>query len=221
MDVKSKFFHVHHYKMYTAFHIKHSLTDLNQNTQNWIKNPGQAQNYPESNLKSQSEPNLPRTKFRIPGQAWCLISGTIVLFWCFISTYTPHRVSLIFNVDYFIYLICALILTADFSVYLAWLTDFDCGLFCLLKFDTLNLTSDIWNGAHGGCDQSAEDAYSSAAPDPTFAFVGGPCCLTLDFVNAFWITIAFYTLLTSLFCTCIYNCTRLKRVAPCHGLTWP
>jgi hypothetical protein len=46
----------------------------------------------------------------------------------------------------------------------------------------------------------AEDAYSSAAPDPTFAFVGGPCCPTLDFVIAFWIMIAFYTLLTSLLC---------------------
>jgi hypothetical protein len=29
------------------------------------------------------------------------------------------RVSLIFNMDYFIYLICALILTADISMYLA------------------------------------------------------------------------------------------------------
>jgi hypothetical protein len=26
--------------------------------------------------------------------------------------------------------------------------------------------------AHSGCDRSAEDAYSSVAPDPTFAFVG-------------------------------------------------
>jgi hypothetical protein len=43
--------------------------------------------------------------------------------------------------------------------------------------------------AHGGCDWSAEDAYSSAAPDHTFAFVGGPCCPTLDFLFAFWITI--------------------------------
>jgi hypothetical protein len=32
---------------------------------------------------------------------------------------TKVRVSLIFTVDYFIYLIYALILTADFSVYLA------------------------------------------------------------------------------------------------------
>jgi hypothetical protein len=35
------------------------------------------------------------------------------------------------------------------------------------------------------CDQSAEDAYSSTAPDPTFAFVGGSCCPTLDFVIDF------------------------------------
>jgi hypothetical protein len=109
-------------------------------------------------------------------------------------------VSLIFTVDYFIYLLCALIFTADFSVYLAWLTDFDCGLFRLPNFDTLNLTTDVWNVAHGGYDRSAEDAYSSAAPEPTLAFVGGLCCPTLDFVIAFWITIAFYTLLTSLFC---------------------
>jgi hypothetical protein len=32
---------------------------------------------------------------------------------------------------------------------------------------------------------TAEDAYSFAAPDPTFAFVEGPCCPTLDFVIAF------------------------------------
>ena len=38
---------------------------------------------------------------------------------------------------------------------------------------------------HGGCDRSAEDAYSSMAPDPTFGFVGGPCCPTLDVVYLF------------------------------------
>jgi hypothetical protein len=54
--------------------------------------------------------------------------------------------------------------------------------------------------AHGGCDRSAEDAYSSVEPDPTFAFVGGPCFPTLEFVIVFWIMITFYTLLTSLFC---------------------
>jgi hypothetical protein len=50
-------------------------------------------------------------------------------------------------------------------------------------------------------DGSAEDAYSSMVPDPTFGFVGGPRCSTLDFVIviAFWIMITFYTLLTSLF----------------------
>ena len=54
--------------------------------------------------------------------------------------------------------------------------------------------------AHGGCDRSAEDAYSSMAPDLTFAFVGGPCCLTLDFVYLFfffWIMITFNTMLPS------------------------
>jgi hypothetical protein len=54
--------------------------------------------------------------------------------------------------------------------------------------------------AHGGCDRSTEDVYSFATPDPTFAFVGGPCYPTLHFVIAFWIMIAFSTLLTSLFC---------------------
>jgi hypothetical protein len=38
------------------------------------------------------------------------------------------------------------------------------------------------------------------APDPTFAFVGGPYCPTLDFVIAFWTMVTFYTLLTSLYC---------------------
>ena len=59
----------------------------------------------------------------------------------------------------------------------------------------------IWNGAHGGCDRSAGDAHSSAAPGPAFAFVGSPCCPTLEFVIAFWIMITFYILSTSLFCT--------------------
>jgi hypothetical protein len=30
----------------------------------------------------------------------------------------------------------------------------------------------ILTRGHGRCDRSAEDAYSSLAPDPTFAFVG-------------------------------------------------
>jgi hypothetical protein len=53
--------------------------------------------------------------------------------------------------------------------------------------------------SHGGCDMSAEDVYIFVAPDPTFAFVVGPCCPTLDFVIVFWIMITFYTLLISLF----------------------
>jgi hypothetical protein len=38
---------------------------------------------------------------------------------------------------------------------------------------------------YGGCDRSAEDAYSWMAPDPTFAFVGDLRCSTLDSVY-FW-----------------------------------
>jgi hypothetical protein len=53
---------------------------------------------------------------------------------------------------------------------------------------------------HGGSDQSVDDAYSSSAHDPTFLFVGNPCCPLLDFVIDFWIMITFYTFLTSPFC---------------------
>jgi hypothetical protein len=41
---------------------------------------------------------------------------------------------------------------------------------------------------HGGCDLLAEDGYSFIddysfmIPDPTIAFVGDRCCLTLDFL---------------------------------------
>jgi hypothetical protein len=56
-----------------------------------------------------------------------------------------------------------------------------------------NIIKIIGDRAHGVCDLSAEDAYSSMAPDTTFAFVGGPCCLTLDFVFALWIMITFDT----------------------------
>jgi hypothetical protein len=59
---------------------------------------------------------------------------------------------------------------------------------------TTTVVSD--KGAHGGCDRSAENAYFSAALDPTFAFVGRLCCPTLDFVFAVWIMITFYTMLT-------------------------
>jgi hypothetical protein len=70
----------------------------------------------------------------------------------------------------------------------------------ILALTTGNPVYLISTKAHGRCDRSAEDAYASAAPDPTFACVGGPCCPALDFVIAFWIMITFYTLLTSLFC---------------------
>jgi hypothetical protein len=70
----------------------------------------------------------------------------------------------------------------------------------ILTLTTGNPVYLILTKVQGGCDRSAEDAYSSMAPDPTFAFVGGPCCLTHDFVFAIWIMIMFYTLWTSLFC---------------------
>jgi hypothetical protein len=75
--------------------------------------------------------------------------------------------------------------SADCSVTWFWHTNFDCSLFRLLDAGYTELDS-TWYGdkAHGGCDRSAEDAYSSMAPDPTFIFFGGPCCLTLDFVFA-------------------------------------
>jgi hypothetical protein len=56
---------------------------------------------------------------------------------------------------------------------------------CQYSLPLGQMLSDVFHGAHGGCDRSAEDAYSFAAPDPTFAFVKGPCCPTLDFVIAF------------------------------------
>jgi hypothetical protein len=61
----------------------------------------------------------------------------------------------------------------------------------------------------GVCYRSAEDAYSPVAPDSNFAFIGGPCCPTLDFVFVVWIRSTFYTLLTLLFCT--LQCYIIKR----------
>jgi hypothetical protein len=45
------------------------------------------------------------------------------------------------------------------------------------------------------CGRSAEDAYSSVAPDSTFAFVLGLYCPILDFVFVFLIMITLDTLL--------------------------
>jgi hypothetical protein len=56
--------------------------------------------------------------------------------------------------------------------------------------------------AQGGCDQSAETAYSSMEHDPTFTFVGGQCCPKLHSVSTFWIMIIGLThcFKTLLFC---------------------
>jgi hypothetical protein len=42
------------------------------------------------------------------------------------------------------------------------------------------------------CDRSAEDAYSSYAPDLTFAFVGRSVLPYTRFLFAFWIMITLY-----------------------------
>jgi hypothetical protein len=65
-------------------------------------------------------------------------------------------------------------------------TGFDDGYFRIDNFDDR--------------ERSAEYAYSSMAPDPTIAFIGCPCGLTLKFTFAFWIMITFDTFLISLFC---------------------
>jgi hypothetical protein len=59
-----------------------------------------------------------------------------------------------------------------------------CWMICFILFVRLSFPKWIWLRViqytqfrlrvHGGCDRSAEDAYSTAALDPTFAFVVGP-----------------------------------------------
>jgi hypothetical protein len=44
------------------------------------------------------------------------------------------------------------------------------------------------NMAHGGCDRSTGDVYSSMAPDPTSNIFGGPCTPILWFVFPFRLT---------------------------------
>jgi hypothetical protein len=58
-------------------------------------------------------------------------------------------------------------------------------LFVRLSFSILAFTtgSPIYLVSNkGGCDRPAENTYIFVAPDPAFAFLGGPCCPTLDFV---------------------------------------
>jgi hypothetical protein len=72
-----------------------------------------------------------------------------------------------------------------------------CWMVCFILFvSILALTTGnhvylVSTKAREGCNRSAEETYSFATPDPTFAFFGDP---TLDFVFAFWIMITFYTL---------------------------
>jgi hypothetical protein len=96
-------------------------------------------------------------------------------------------------------------LVCDYKLSLAYMLNDLFHTLCQTFVPKLALTTGnpvylISTNVHGGCDRSADDAYSSMTPDPTFAFFGGPCCLTLDFLFAIWIMITFYTLLTSLFC---------------------
>jgi hypothetical protein len=81
-------------------------------------------------------------------------------------------------------------------------------IFPFTWLDSLILTTDIWNEAHGGCDRSAGDVHSSTALDPTFTFVGGPFCPTFDFVLAFCIMITFYTLMIRYFVLLNFWCNK-------------
>jgi hypothetical protein len=67
-----------------------------------------------------------------------------------------------------------------------------CCLICFIPIVKPFLTHWSWlrvvsfieggNGAHGGCDRSTGDAYSSMAPDPTSDIFIGPCTPILWFV---------------------------------------
>jgi hypothetical protein len=71
--------------------------------------------------------------------------GMLTFPWHLILTlaFSEVRVIPIFTVDNSMYLILALILTADFPVYLIGLTVLDCGLLHSPNLDTLILTTDI------------------------------------------------------------------------------
>jgi hypothetical protein len=46
---------------------------------------------------------------------------------------------------------------------------------CVITLHTLSRIPNFDYGQYGGCDRSAEDAYSFAAPDPTSGFSRGQC----------------------------------------------
>jgi hypothetical protein len=94
-----------------------------------------------------------------------------------------------------------------------------CWMICFIQFVRLTFPYWPWRRViphtwfrlrvHVGCDRSAEDAYSSMAPDPNFAFVGGPCCPIFDFVIAFWIMIYVLRIVNFAF---LYSITLLQRL---------
>jgi hypothetical protein len=89
-------------------------------------------------------------------------------------------------------------------------------IICSMTFVRMSLPYWLWQQiilyiwfqlrAHGGCDRSAEGAYSSMAPYPTFTFVEGLCGPTPYFVLSFldydykWYIICFAILYFSRFC---------------------
>jgi hypothetical protein len=94
-----------------------------------------------------------------------------------------------------------------------------CCLICFIPIVKPFLTHWSWlrvipfiergNGAHGGCDRSIGDAYSSMAPDPTSGVSRGPCkpdvyCGLFHYLNWtlwFWLRIFPFTWLGALIVT--------------------
>jgi hypothetical protein len=69
-------------------------------------------------------------------------------------------------------------------------------LFDIVQHRHVDNVSDVNKNKGSQCRHDVDSISYSV----TFAFVGGPCCPTLDFVIAFWTMISFYALLTRLFC---------------------
>jgi hypothetical protein len=89
-----------------------------------------------------------------------------------------------------------------------------CWIICFIPFVRLSFSYwpsrlvipylQFWLRVHSGCNRSTEDAYSSAAPDPTRSSINrGSLLPHTQFCITFWILIAFDTLLTSLVCIII------------------